>query len=301
MRNSMMWDNNATLRSDWNFDTIKSSAAMGTFRNMARDLMPPGMELQEGDEDATDESGDGSIDTAAATQGSEPPMAFSALGMNSQAAHSTVIIKPLQQPVKEKELPTLLTSGDSSLDDSNGPGTPPPFGAPPAYSGSIRTNRRSSYAERNVKHGPGTVLREADLGSGVNTIRPMKKVDTAGSLRLSAEYVGSMRRDGNGSMPPSPDSHRRTTSKAAQAGQAVVDDVVVPILNKVCSSLGGVLYETITVLSCRPFGTTWMHEKSKLSACCREDSRNSKKPMQNWHTTSFWIFFPESTSAFALV
>jgi serine/threonine-protein kinase 24/25/MST4 len=65
----------------------------------------------------------------------------------------------------------------------------------------------------------------------------MKRVDTLDSLRLSAEYVG---RDSIGSQPASPskgDSRKRTTSEAAKAGQAVVDEVVVPILNNVWLSL----------------------------------------------------------------
>ncbi|KAF7355317.1 Ste20-like serine/threonine kinase [Mycena sanguinolenta] len=194
------WENNGTVRSDWNFDTIKSVSAMGTFRSMAKDLvMPPGMELDEYDEDSDMEEVHGSIDTGAATKGSDPIN----IGLDS-------------------------------------PHTPPlesALGAPPAYTGSIRPSRRSSYAARNAVNGSGTVVREADLGTGVDTIRPVKKVDTVGSLRLSAEYAGSMRREGSsGSLPTSPTSptstHRRATSEAGKAGKALVDEVVLPILQK---------------------------------------------------------------------
>jgi len=89
-------------------------------------------------------------------------------------------------------------------------------------------------------------VREADLGTGVDTIRPVKKIDTTGSLRLSSEYVGSIRardgRDGNGtgSVPTTPtspvkdkaSSHRRAASEAAKAGRSVVDEVVLPALQK---------------------------------------------------------------------
>jgi serine/threonine-protein kinase 24/25/MST4 len=242
VRNSMSWDNNGTLRSDWNFDTIKSSAAMGSLRNMAKDLLTPGMELQEDveDEDSDYEPGDGSIDTTAATQGSDPPIG--GLGMNSQAAHSTVIIKPSRIPGTEKDLPALVTSEENTSGDTSSPSpeTPPQNGfaaPPPAYSGSMRSQRRSSYAARNVKNGPGMVLREADLGTGVDTIRPMKKVDTVGSLKMSAEFVGSMRRNNSdGSLPPSPSkllTHKRRSSEVAKAGIAVVDEVVIPILQNV--------------------------------------------------------------------
>ncbi|KAJ7068274.1 STE/STE20/YSK protein kinase [Mycena amicta] len=224
------WETNGTIRSDWNFDTIRSSAsAMGTFRSMAKDLvMPPGMELDEEDEDEDDE-GHASIDTGGATKGSDPIPIGSGIGMLSQAAHSTVLIRSPTSPV-----PTLSEDNSSADTHSDVPQTPPQdnfgLGAPPAYTGSVRSSRRSSYAARSSVNGPGTVMKEADLGTGVDTIRPVKKVDTIGSLRLSSEYVGSMRREGSGSMPTSPTTHRRTTSDALKAGRSLIDDVVLPIL-----------------------------------------------------------------------
>jgi serine/threonine-protein kinase 24/25/MST4 len=254
----MSWDSEGTMRSDWNFDTIKSTAAMGTFRSMAKDLMSSsGMEI---DENGEDDAGDlqGSIDTTAATQGSDPLPVLGGLGMNSQAAHSTVIIRPTPEPTLDT--PELLASGDNSSGESlsSSPETPSqkeyspvPLGAPPAYTGSVRSTRRSSYAERNAINGMGMVLREADLGNGVDTIRPMKKVDTVGSLRLSAEFVGSARRDGSSSLPPSPSkssSHKRAASEAAKAGKAVINEVILPILQNVRSSLCLVIAWRLTLV-----------------------------------------------------
>ena len=213
---------------------------MGTFSNMAKDLISNG---GEGDETDGEESpgGQESIDTGAATQGSDALPALGGLGMNSQAAHSTVIIRPPRLPTSDNP-PALIASGDSSPGENStsSPDTPQhEFSSPPpAYTGSIRSSRRSSYQERNAIHGPGTVLREADLGNGLDTIRPMKKVDTVGSLRLSAEFVGSMRRDGNGSVPSSPSkssTQRRAASEAVKAGKAVIDEVILPILQSVGS------------------------------------------------------------------
>ncbi|KAJ7228647.1 kinase-like domain-containing protein [Mycena pura] len=225
------WEMNGTMRSDWNFDTIKSVSAMGTFRSMAKDLtMPPGMELDENDENSDCEEGYASVDTGGATKGSDP------IGMNAQATHSTVVIRPSASPASEKDVPTLLADSASDETSYDSPRTPPSdvgLGAPPAYSGSVgsvRANRRSSYAARHSVTGAGTVMREADLGTGVDTIRPVKKVDTMGSLRLSADYVGSMRRESSGSTPTSPTTHRRLTSEAAKAGRSLVDEVVLPIL-----------------------------------------------------------------------
>lgn len=114
------------------------------------------------------------------------------------------------------------------------------LGAPPAYSGSVRSTRRASYAARTSTEGKGTVLTQADLGSGTDTIRPVKKVDPAGSLRLSSEFVGSIRKENSqngGSSPKAPTSHRRATSEMAKAGCSMVDEVILPILTKVCETL----------------------------------------------------------------
>ncbi|KAF4574611.1 hypothetical protein EYR40_005641 [Pleurotus pulmonarius] len=229
VRNSVAWDANNTMRSEWNFTTVKSVSAMGTFRSMAKDLtMPPGMIPDEEDEDAYAAEDDrNTIDTGGATKGSDP-LVNGGLGMNHDAAHSTVIIKPPPAPI-EKDLPALLAEATSTPSDDV------PQGAPPAYTGSIRsTNRRASYAARTNVDGPGALVGEADLGTGVDTIRPVKKVDAAGSLRLSADYVGQVRREAsNGSAPPSPvaSSHKRRASEMGKAGRSIVDEIVIPIIN----------------------------------------------------------------------
>jgi serine/threonine-protein kinase 24/25/MST4 len=212
---------------------------------MTKDLLPPSMELDDNESGSDYEEGHASIDTGAATMGSDPIIG-AAVGMSSQAAHSTVIIRPPPSPVAEIDVPELSPSGDGSSGETPGsPETPhgvfssdhvAPLGAPPAYTGSIRTNRASSAA-RNAVHGTGTVMCAADLGTGVDTIRPVKKVDHVGSLRLSAEYVGNMRREGNMSSPPSPSAPKRATSEATRAGSSIIDEVILPILQNVCAFL----------------------------------------------------------------
>ncbi|KAI0307085.1 kinase-like domain-containing protein [Multifurca ochricompacta] len=247
IRNSIAsWDN-GTLKSEWNFETIRSAAAMGSFRNMAKDLVPSGV-IPDEDEEAvsvfgTAEDGD-SLDTGAATKGSDiSPSSDGAGSSELQGEHSTVVIRSQLGSAHERVVPLEeVTPSDTTnspgLTDAN---ANPDLGAPPAY---VRTPRRSSYAARTAPN--GTVVREADLGTGVDTIRPVKKIDTTGSLRLSSEYVGSMRtregRDGSssGSVPASPASpvkdkssaHRRAASDAAKAGRSLVDDVVLPTLQK---------------------------------------------------------------------
>lgn len=205
VRSHATWDVNDTMRSDWNFDTVKSMAAMGTFRGSIKDLgMPPGMIPEDGEES---DDGEASVDTGLATKGSDP--IHHHLGTHPEAAESnTVVIKSL--PVDDEDIPSS---------------------APPAYSGSVRSNRRASYQARSSKDGPGTVLNAADLGTGVDTIRPVKKVDAAGSLRLSTEYMGSLKKEGSvGSQASS--RHKRSASEGVKAGMAMVDEVVLPVLQK---------------------------------------------------------------------
>ncbi|KIM90798.1 hypothetical protein PILCRDRAFT_811280 [Piloderma croceum F 1598] len=268
VRNNEMWENNGTIRSDWNFDTVHTNSAMGTFRSIAKDLIPPSTEEDEDyvedDASVVDEGRHASIDTGAASKGSGPIASPGAIGSNMQAAHSTMIIRPAPEEPDERDLPSLLASDEtgSSAEDSTRPVTPsrllssPPLGAPPAYTGSMRSGRRSSYAERNDMR--GTLMREADLGTGIDTIRPVKKVDTVGSLRLSADFVGSARRDGSTSrsVPTSPTKtpNKRSPTELAKAGTSMVEEVVLPILqNAIRDDMDAREIESLSMLS-RGFG-----------------------------------------------
>lgn len=222
---------------------------MGSFRNMAKDLVQPGL-IPDEDEEAvslfgTAEDGD-SVNTEAATKGSDIPLNPGGIGSEIPAQQATVVVRSqLASPdghVVPKEEAALSNTGPPNPTDAS---VNPDLGAPPAYVRTPTTPRRSSYAARTASN--GTVVREADMGTGVDTIRPVKKIDTTGSLRLSSEYVGSMRaRDGRegssaGSVPTSPTSpmkdkssaHRRAASDAAKAGRSLVDEVVLPTLEKV--------------------------------------------------------------------
>ncbi|CDO75609.1 hypothetical protein BN946_scf184858.g49 [Trametes cinnabarina] len=256
VRNSGAWD--GTLRSEWDFNTIRSTSAMGSLRSMAKDIMPPGMELDDQyydevpEEDHSAYEGQGSIDTTAATtKGSDVPLRspINGLGMNADAGHSTVVIRSYAPSGNQKDAPSLMS--DNGSDETASPAIITPLQSvenveaqvadaiepPPAYSGSVRSNRRASYAMRS-NLASGTVLSEADIGTGVDTIRPVKKVDAVRSLRLSEEYVGSIRsREGSvSSAPPSPQSskgsHKRGTSEFAKAGKSIVEDVMLPLLQK---------------------------------------------------------------------
>ncbi|KAF9009043.1 kinase-like domain-containing protein [Cyathus striatus] len=230
VRNNMSWDANNTMRSEWNFDTMKTSA-MGTFRSMANEL-PARVDYGYSRKNET-------FDTTSDTSDS-----FDRIGINPAAAMSTMIVNPSVLPIMPKDTIPLHAAPEDALDDVAS-------GAPPAYSGSLRSNRRASYAERVSVNGAGTILREADLGSGVDTIRPVKKVDPNGSLRLSSEYVGNVRRDPSGTSPTSSSMRKNAdTSDVYKAGAAMVEEVVVPILhNAIRDDMDAREIESISMLS----------------------------------------------------
>ncbi|KAF5370106.1 hypothetical protein D9758_001049 [Tetrapyrgos nigripes] len=235
VRSNMSWDTTGSMRSDWNFDTIKTSSVMGTFRSIAKDLpLASPTEEPEDDDEAFGFVDRGSVDSAAATRGSDP-IVEGGLGSNPGASHSTVIIKEPLFEEPEMDVETMLAESEAV----SGSGDAVDNAPPPAYnSGSMKGTRRSSYAARHSVNGAGTVVREADIGSGVDTIRPVKKVDAAGSLRLSSEHVGSLRRDSNGSTsspalsPTTSAKHRRAASEMGKAGASMVNEVVLPIIDK---------------------------------------------------------------------
>jgi serine/threonine-protein kinase 24/25/MST4 len=259
---------------------------MGSFRNMARDLVPPDM-IPDEDEEAvslfgTAEDGE-SLDTDAATKGSDLPPNPGNTNSEVSAGHSTVVVRsqlispheqhsvPLEDAAPPEASNTGMTDANAGRD----------LGDPPAY---VRTPRRSSYAARTAPN--GTIVREADLGTGVDTIRPVKKIDTTGSLRLSSEFVGSMRaREGQGSgsnslttSPTSPvkdksSAHKRAASDAARAGRSLVDEVVLPALQKVSGAKHRFGW-SVTQMFDRPLPTTWTRGRLNLSACCRAASKS---------------------------
>ena len=104
VRSTATWDTNNTMRSDWNFDnTIRTMSALGSIRGAYNDLsMPPGMVAEDDEYDSDNQD---SIDTGAATKGSDPIP--NGIGMNHDASHSTVIIKPprLPEPATEETPP----------------------------------------------------------------------------------------------------------------------------------------------------------------------------------------------------
>ncbi|KAK4685170.1 serine/threonine-protein kinase 24/25/MST4, partial [Tremellales sp. Uapishka_1] len=113
----------------------------------------------------------------------------------------------------------------------------PPMSSSPQTPGldmsSLRSSGGSGKSTWKARHdeGRGTVVREADVGDGFSTVRPVKKVDAVGSQRLSADFMGtgSVRK-----MPPLMEhpTKARALNERGQAGRALVEEVVLPVMEK---------------------------------------------------------------------
>ncbi|KAG9028378.1 hypothetical protein FRB95_006560 [Tulasnella sp. JGI-2019a] len=240
-------DIGGTIRSEWDFATIRS--ALGSVRDSR--FVDDGFEEGEWEEGGGDEyEANGrlpaqSLDSTTSVRGSGAPNPHpirhpaNGLGLLKDAAHSTVVIKPLVVSNLELEAqdsfpaPSSMDAEPSPEASGHEPRTPP---SPTAS----KTSRRSSYSARTDPK--GTVLNEADIGTGMHTVRPVKRVDTAGSLRLSADFVGNVR------SPPAPDAaplpaddkgsqgsgklRKRSKTELENAGRSLVDQVVLPTLQR---------------------------------------------------------------------
>jgi serine/threonine-protein kinase 24/25/MST4 len=113
----------------------------------------------------------------------------------------------------------------------------------------------------------------------MNTMRPVKRVDAAGSLRLSNEYVGSIKSRSSGdsgegnnenglgesviSNSEAKTARKRAKSlgESAKAGRALVDEVVVPVLQRVRNPIS---LKSMIVIVRSIYTTIWMLMRSKV-------------------------------------
>ena len=144
-----------STQSEWMFDTVKSTTAIGTFRSMEKDLA-----TDHGSE-PSDHDGDSmygmppmnSFNSGGGTRGSDPAY----IGI-LDTVRSMVVIKT---PPDEKDVPEFLTDGVplEKADVVKGPFTPPSQEPPPAYTGSVRSSQRLSHTARKSTDGWATMLR----------------------------------------------------------------------------------------------------------------------------------------------
>ncbi|WVO13581.1 hypothetical protein L204_101202 [Cryptococcus depauperatus] len=108
---------------------------------------------------------------------------------------------------------------------------------------------RHSTWKQNSQIGRGTILQAGNIGDGFSTIRPAKKASPAGSQRLFVHRVGSSHVTDNNSfessprtqVPLTPNRSKSNNDKLregplAKAGKALVDDVIIPVLQSSSTS-----------------------------------------------------------------
>lgn len=270
--NPPTWDRNSTLRSEWNFETVKSMVGVESMHGVLKESIGEIDDEVFLDEENIEAEDERSLDTSAAAMGSEP---LSGIGMNMQAAHSTVMIK-----VSSSQWPMFSSSFQT------------PFSRYPRVTQFHHCHhlqetllRRMSPIHQRRKHRPQGRRRSAHrlhilalygrqnaqvtlhdiihrmarpcvqqmLGMGrffvaahspttltrrrMDTVRPVKRVDAAGSLRLSNEFLGSLRsREANPLLVSPTDSksspRQRAASEQVRAGRSIVDEVVIPTLQR---------------------------------------------------------------------
>lgn len=163
-----------------------------------------------------------------------------------------------------KDVGKAASTSNASSDESNVTTTNSnrsPSASSSSSSATPSRQRRSSWNERHDIN--GTVLRAGDVASGMDTIRPVKLLDAGGSARISNEFIGSLRnRSSNGALDAAQlaaagaaagskiNGHKRGKSKGsndssgdhsvsqmaseeeARAGETLVNEVVIPIIEK---------------------------------------------------------------------
>jgi len=185
-------------------------------------------------------------------------------GMQPGGLQESMLGLPAGAAPPSRDVGKSAASSEASSDEStstatNGSSRNPPS---PSTSSNPSRQRRSSWNERHDIN--GTVLRAGDVASGMDTIRPVKRLDAGGSARISAEYIGSLRnRTSNGALDAAQSAaagaaagskingHKRGKSRGsdggntsdasasdmaseeeARAGETLVRDVVIPVMEK---------------------------------------------------------------------
>lgn len=109
----MTWDVGSTMRSDWSFDTVRSTSAMGSLRTMAKDIvLPPTIPDEDEDYESSQQSSH-ITDSVLATQGSQLSDS-DGLSMSPTAGHSTVHVKDIVTEVEQGMADVVTTEEDDS-------------------------------------------------------------------------------------------------------------------------------------------------------------------------------------------
>ena len=296
-------DANGTVRSEWQFDTTRSRTSIddfqeaeedeeadsidiyktngrgppadgeqrvgyGTVRKEARpaqDLMAAMESRQMGPGSAQSSSGSSqmSLSASSGAESDSTPATSTASGPTTPRG------KQMNGSVHVHALRSSL-NGNSLLPPMSK--SPEKVGRSPSPTKLAAKTRKSSFNQRHDIN--GTVLKAADVATGMDTIRPVKRIDSGGSARISQEYIGSTRsNDGLGvdlsaidaRYPIKMDSTEKDEEDGSgQAGRALVHDVVLPVLERAKrDNMDAVEIEALEMIS-RGFAEL-SHANSKLA------------------------------------
>ncbi|KAL9931334.1 hypothetical protein V8E36_009844 [Tilletia maclaganii] len=177
-----------TIMSEWQFETVRSRMSALDFDDDDND-----------DGSSTALGSNGKLpaqsglanrhhpteSTSTLTSGTErqrpPPVSTSAV------PRPTGHLVPPSASSSSPSSPSASSSSSASSGSRNAGAPPSAHNASSSKGRPSSSSRRSSWNERNDIN--GTILREADVSTGYDTIRPVKRLDAGGSARISAEYL----------------------------------------------------------------------------------------------------------------
>ncbi|WVF66496.1 hypothetical protein IAT40_001236 [Kwoniella sp. CBS 6097] len=200
-------NDNGTMKSEWNFDeTIR-----GTIKGVA-------VHLDMDDMDDTDEDGEWDLP--------EDENWGTVRERDNLLRATTLNGSDLSLPGLERSSPNPTPSMGSS------PQTPHLETVNLKSSSGSNTSGKSTWKERQDQS-RGTIVKEGDLGDGFSTVRPMKKVDTIRQAKASTDFIGtgSVRRKEGVPALESPIKPKVALSPKGRAGQALVEEVVLGVLD----------------------------------------------------------------------
>lgn len=125
--------------------------------------------------------------------------------------------------------PSLTTTDHSTPPTSPDPSLKPTLRQRPFSADGASLVQKPKHQKKNswsARHDiNGTVVRPADVGTGYETIRPVKRFDTVGSNRASADMVASLREE----------EKVDAESDQEKIGRALVEEVALPVLDSIVS------------------------------------------------------------------
>lgn len=194
--------------------------------------------------DLYDRASTSSTPATSAASGPTTPSAEAKGTARSDHHEPSVHVSALKNTLRDTSSRNLAPPPSASSAFISAPESPSSTPTARATAGSTRP-RRSSWNERNDIN--GTVLREKDVATGMETLRPVKRLDKNGSARISADFIGSggsyrgenpITSTGTAARESESQDRKKSTLKdstdeGSSKGVGLVRDVLLPVLDRV--------------------------------------------------------------------